>query len=114
MFDGEAHRQPFFKFFLAAFTHRFDYSGGVAAQDQVNRWFRMPRPSPLELPVINHTFFILLCLLIRLQIYWRDSPPALLESSIDFVIQLKEKFNGWMLPLPERVLAIRCTRWAKK
>lgn len=41
MVDGEAHRQPFFKFFLAAFTHRFDNSGGVAAQDQVNRWLRV-------------------------------------------------------------------------
>jgi hypothetical protein len=27
--------------------------------------------------------------LIELQIYWRYTPPALLKSSIDFVIQLK-------------------------
>src|SRR5882762_667002 len=57
------------------------------------------RPSPLELPVINHTFFIFLCLLIVLQIYWRYRPTALLKSSIYFVIQLKEKFNGWLLAL---------------
>jgi hypothetical protein len=44
-------------------------------------------------------FFIFLCLLIVLQIYWRYRPPALLKSSIDFVIQLKEKFNGWPLAL---------------
>jgi len=37
--------------------------------------------------------------LIVLQIYWRYGPPALLKSSIDFVIQLKEKFNGWLLAL---------------
>jgi len=37
--------------------------------------------------------------LIVLQIYWRYRPPALLKSSIDFVIQLKEKFNGWLLTL---------------
>ena len=49
------------------------------------------RPSPLELPVMNHTFFIFLCLLSVLQIYWRYRPPALLKSSIDFVIQLKNK-----------------------
>jgi hypothetical protein len=32
--------------------------------------------------------------LIVLQIYWRYRPPALLKSSIDFVIQLKGKCNG--------------------
>jgi len=29
--------------------------------------------------------------LIVLQIYWRYRPPVLLKSSIDFVVQLKEK-----------------------
>jgi hypothetical protein len=33
-------------------------------------------------------------LLIVLQIYRRHRPPALLKSSIEFVIQLKEKLNA--------------------
>jgi hypothetical protein len=47
-----------------------------------------------------------LCLLSVLQIYWRCRPPALLKSSIDFVIQLKEKFNGWFLALIKQKMGI--------
>jgi len=39
---------------------------------------------------------LFVCLLIVIQIYRRYRPPALLKSSINFVIWLKEKFNGWL------------------
>jgi len=44
-------------------------------------------------------------LLIVIQIYRRYRPPALLDSSINFVIQLKWKFNGWLIaPIKQKMV----------
>ena len=46
--------------------------------------------------IVRINLLVCSCLIV-LQIYWRYRRPALLKSSINFVIQLKQKFNKGLL-----------------